>query len=37
MPFIENVPEIDMSLRNEKNNEDCNEKMFMKKSIDVDN
>ena len=34
LPLIENVPEIDMSLRNEKNNEeDCNGKMFMKKHL----
>ena len=34
LPLIENIPEIDMNLRNEKNNEeDCNEKMFMKKPL----
>ena len=34
LPLIENIPEIDMNLRNEKNNEeDCNEKMFMKKHL----
>ena len=33
LPFIENVPDIDMSLRNEKNSEDSNEKMFMKKCL----
>ena len=29
LPFIENVPDIDMSLRNEKNSEDSNEKMLI--------
>ena len=34
LPLIENIPEIDMNLRNQKNNEeDCNEKMFMKKPL----
>ena len=34
LPLIENIPEIDMNLRNEKNSEeDCNEKMFMKKPL----
>ena len=33
LPFIENVPDIDMSLRNEKNSEDSKEKMFMKKCL----
>ena len=33
LPLIENVPDIDMKLRNQKNNEDSNEKMFMKKHL----
>ena len=34
LPLIENIPEIDMNLRNQKNNEeDCNERMFMKKPL----
>ena len=33
LPVMDNIPEIDMSLKKQKNNEDNVEKMFMKKKL----
>jgi len=33
LPELDSVPEIDMTKKNEKNNEDNSEKMYMKKLL----